>query len=164
MFSLLGEMVTFIIPIEGQKNKFAAGTGKHLSAISWDGISKKVTNIEKLAEVDTGPETAKNRINDAKADPRGRIFFGTMGHETEPGICEPNKGSVYSFYQGKLCKLVGGMTVSNGLAWNETLKKFYFVDSAVRKIYQFDYNPDTGEICKPCFLTNFVQWTTKVIT
>lgn len=153
---MLGEAVTFIIPIEGQKNKFAVGTGKHLSTITWDGTSKKATNLEKIAEVDTGPETAKNRINDGKADPRGRIFFGTMGHESEPGICEPKKGSVYSFFQGKLCKHTGGMTVSNGLAWNEALKKFYFVDSAVKKILQFDYNPDSGDICKTAFSNKLI--------
>lgn len=38
--------------------------------------------------------------------------------------------------------------MSNGMAWNAELKKYYYIDSAQRTIDQFDYDQDTETICK----------------
>lgn len=41
----------------------------------------------------------------------------------------------------KLDPVVTGVTISNGLAWNEDGTKMYYIDSAARNVAIFDYNP-----------------------
>lgn len=141
--------MSFVIPVEGAKNKFAIGLGRTLAVVTWDGVSKMVSNVEKLGDVDNEPDTLGNRLNDAKADPSGRLWLGTMGPEPVYGHVEPKKGSLYSFGPDKSFKRhLTKITVSNGLAWNEALKKFYYIDSPERTIVQFDFDITAGTICK----------------
>lgn len=39
-----------------------------------------------------------------------------------------------------------------GLTWNEKTNKFYYIDSAVYDIKEFDYDPKTKNICKLTFI------------
>lgn len=45
------------------------------------------------------------RINDAKCDAIGRVWFGTMGLESSPGTVTPKQGNLYS-YDGGILLLV----------------------------------------------------------
>lgn len=105
-----------------------------------------MSKIEKVVEVDEN-EDPGNRINDGKADPSGRLWFGTMGPEPEPGNFTLKKGSLYSYGRGEGAKAhFGGVSISNGLAWNTELKKLYYIDSLEKAVFQFDYDIDSGVI------------------
>lgn len=72
-----------------------------------------------------------------------------MGYEYEPLKFEENTGSLYSLGKdGAVTKHYSGVTISNGLAWNEELKKMYYIDSLQGKVFQFDYDKENGTICK----------------
>lgn len=57
-------------------------------------------------------------------------------------------GTFYRYIKGEGVKdLLHNIHVSNGLAWNEKDKKFYFIDSVKYDVKEFDYDMKTGEIC-----------------
>jgi sugar lactone lactonase YvrE len=81
------------------------------------------------------------RCNDAKADPTGRLWFGTMGYEMQPGV-----GSLYRLDPGAtdpvpVCR---DITVSNGLGWSASGDRMYYVDTATQRVDVFDYDLSTG--------------------
>lgn len=87
-------------------------------------------------------EPATNRFNDGKCDPAGRLLAGSMDM-TEKAA----SGNLYSLEAGKSPrKLLGGIRISNGLAWSPDHKTFYYIDTPTRQIRAFDYDLDTGDI------------------
>ena len=84
-------------------------------------------------------DRADLRHNDAKADPAGRLWLGTMSFEREPA------GSLGRFEPpATVVPVLDGVTVGNGLAWRGDA--FYYIDTATTRIDQFDYDPATGGI------------------
>ncbi|KAK9869823.1 hypothetical protein WA026_003552 [Henosepilachna vigintioctopunctata] len=139
--------VTFIIPVEGEKNKFVVGLGRDIVIVVWDGTSDKVEEIKKLAEVDNdSPETSENRLNDGKCDASGRLWAGTMGVERINGHVKPNMGSLYSLGNRNLKKHLDQIGISNGLAWTRDNKKLFYIDSPQLVIYQMDFDISKGEL------------------
>ena len=55
--------------------------------------------IEELACVED--DKPRNRFNDAKCDPMGRLWVGTMATESAPAVLSPNEGNLYRFTAGK---------------------------------------------------------------
>lgn len=71
-----------------------------------------------------------------------------MGHEKN-GIFPPNVGSLYSIGNDfKLKKQISPVSISNGLAWNPNNDIFYYIDSLSYQIMAYNYNSQTGIICK----------------
>ncbi|XP_049872781.1 regucalcin-like [Pectinophora gossypiella] len=141
----LDGMPTFIIPIEGRRHHFVVGLGRRVVEVEWAGDDHAAHVVRTVAEVDH--EYPNNRFNDAKADPRGRLFAGTMGHEYEPGKFDLKKGSLYRIDgDGKTHRLLSGIDISNGLCWDLKEKAFYYADSFEYTIRRYDYDVDTGDI------------------
>jgi sugar lactone lactonase YvrE len=89
-------------------------------------------------------EPTNNRFNDGKCDPRGRFLAGTMDmNETDP------TGSLYSFDGKSVTKILGEITISNGMAWSSDYKTFYYIDTPTRIVRAFDYDLETGAIANP---------------
>jgi len=82
------------------------------------------------------PEQARVDIayNDAKVDPRGRLWAGTFDvHETEP------RGSLWLLENGAPPRLMEtGMAVVNGPAFSPDGNTVYVSDSVARRILSFD--------------------------
>ncbi|XP_039754724.1 regucalcin-like [Pararge aegeria] len=145
----LNGRVGFIVPVEGTTDQFVVGLERTFTVVQWDGAEgSAVTVLRELGTVDTdvAPVT---RINDGKADPRGRIFAGTMGYEEPLGAIAPDQGSLYRVDGGGVTKLCGGIGISNGLAWDLQRKAFYYTDTFEYNIRRYDYDVDTGEISNP---------------
>lgn len=83
------------------------------------------------------------RFNDAKCDPRGRLFAGTM-----PLFMKYAKkgGGLYRVEKNKATRLDIFVIVPNGMAWTSNERIMYLVDTAFGNIDAFDYDADTGEI------------------
>ncbi|KAI4465925.1 regucalcin [Holotrichia oblita] len=137
--AVVGEKnVSFIIPVEGQDNTFVIGYGNEVAKLVWDGVSDKIDSLETIAELKNTSERS-HRFNDGKADPNGQLWAGVFIPKVGGGFT-PNAGSLYALTSNNTLKtLTTDMTLSNGLAWNESINKFYFIDSAAGEIYQFDY-------------------------
>ncbi|MBN2311848.1 MAG: SMP-30/gluconolactonase/LRE family protein [Candidatus Hydrogenedentes bacterium] len=86
------------------------------------------------------PDERESRFNDVIADPKGRVYCGTM----------PAKGRLGRLYRldpdGSLTKLLDGIGCSNGLGFTPDRKHLYYTDSPKREIYLFDYNEADGAI------------------
>lgn len=141
--AVLDKPVSLIVPVKGHKDKFVISHGKEVLIVTWDGVSSKVSKREKIAEVDQGIES---RINDGKCDPTGRLWFGTIGPEPIFGQIERHRASFFSYDNGKVITHLTKVDISNGLAWNTALNKFYYIDSLKKTVDQFDVDLEAGII------------------
>lgn len=84
-----------------------------------------------------------SRFNDVIADPRGRVFCGTMSSPTHPG-------RLYRLDTDRsLRAVVDGVGTSNGMGYTLDRKRMYYTDSRTRTISLYDYDEETGEISNP---------------
>lgn len=136
---------SFIIPVRGRSNEFVVGDGTRLVLITWNGIADKAKTLKVIA--DLGDTEKTNRFNDGKADPKGRLFAGTMKAEHSGNPFEMNSGKLFRFHakSGKFVEQFDRVFISNGLAWNNEAKKFYYVDSGAYAIKVFDVD-DNGDL------------------
>ena len=86
------------------------------------------------------PEERETRFNDAIADPRGRVFSGTMATPDRPG-------HLYRLdTDGSLHLILEGLTIPNGMGFTPDGKFLYLTDSDSRTIYRFAYDIETGNL------------------
>ncbi|OWR53293.1 regucalcin-like [Danaus plexippus] len=136
----------FIVPVEGETDQYIIGLELSFVIIQWDGEEGSPAKVLRtLADVDQDV-SPKPRINDGKADPRGRIFAGSIGYENPPGKFSPKQCSLYRLDKSEVKKVCGDITVSNGLAWDLERKAFYYIDSMDLKIRRYDYDVDSGDV------------------
>lgn len=142
-----GHFVSAVLPVEGQDNQIVVSVDTSVYLVDVKTGEKKL--LDKLS--DTLAKLV--RFNDAKCDPSGRLWIGTMGLEKAPGVLTPDQGALYLMSKdGKLTEQVEKVSLSNGLAWSLDTKTLYYIDSLVRLIYAFDYDNATGKICKLSFV------------
>ena len=96
--------------------------------------------------IDPEDNLPDNRFNDGKCDPKGRFWVGTM-HLLKP---REATGALYCL-DAKLNieKFFGGVTVSNGLAWNADRDTFYYIDTPTEQVVAYDYDEKKGTISRP---------------
>jgi D-xylonolactonase len=84
---------------------------------------------------------ADSRFNDVIADPRGRVFCGTMPAGGE--------GSLYRLdADGSVVKL-RDVGLPNGMGFSADRESFYFTDTERAEILRYDYEEATGDISNP---------------
>lgn len=95
--------------------------------------------------------TPRMRFNDAKIDPRGSLWVGTMrnnvGPEGENLDVQFTDGVLYRIDpDGSVTDWMEGIGISNTLAWSPDRSIFYFGDTVANTIYTFDFDRGTGAI------------------
>jgi sugar lactone lactonase YvrE len=91
------------------------------------------------------------RFNDAKCDPRGRLWAGTMALDESAG-----RGALYRITpEGKARRMREQVSISNGLAWSPDQRTLYYIDSPTRAVQAFDYEIETGELSRPRVAIDF---------
>jgi len=149
-------VVSFIIPVANTTDQFAVGIGRRVGVIQWDGKSPKAKLVRVVFEVETGPAYKDNRFNDAKADPSGRFYGGTMRLEECGDLFASANGSFYKYAPEEgVVKLRENVSVSNGLTWNAKTNKFYYIDTCQIDVKEFDYDPKTGHISNERVVIDF---------
>lgn len=144
-------LMTFILPVDGTSDQFLVGTKNAAKIIRWDGKSAKGELVRTAFEVEANITT--NRFNDAKSDPMGRFFGGTQRLAECEGPTNLPNASLYQYDpQNGVRQLKNNTFISNGLTWVVQTKKFYYIDSCTHDVLEFDYNIETGELCKFCKL------------
>ncbi len=104
--------------------------------------------LETIYRLAVAPEM---RFNDAKVDPRGSLWAGTMrnnvGLQGEEKTVAFSDGVLYRVDpDGAASEWKREIGISNTLAWSPNRKKFYFGDSPANVIYRFDYDAGAGTI------------------
>lgn len=123
------------VVLKGQNGKLILGLDRKLVRYDWE-----TKELEELCEVEA--DQSLHRFNDGKVDPQGRIWIGTLSTKFTDGA-----GSLYRIdYNLKPEVQLKNLTISNGMAWTEDQKTFYFIDTPTRKIQEYSFDPETGEI------------------
>lgn len=91
-----------------------------------------------LAEVDAAPGV---RFNDCRADPRGRLWAGTLHRDRKQG-----ESALYRLDPGGLTVVLPERTISNGIGWSIDGTSMYYIDSTTQRIAEFAYDLDTGDL------------------
>jgi L-arabinonolactonase len=96
--------------------------------------------LEQVAKVDTAQ--GRSRLNDGKCDRKGRFFAGGMDDKEELPLCslwrlDPDY-TLVAVDEGIIC--------SNGPCWSPDDRSFYFADTFQKKMWQYDYQIDTGQL------------------
>ena len=135
----LNKQIGFLAHIK--KNLFILGLERELRII--DLKTKKV-----IKSIFIEKNIPKNRINDGKTDPKGRLWFGTMDNP-ERSI---RKGSLYCLDKNlNLNKVDTNYYITNGPAFLDE-NNFYHTDSRRKIIYKMKINKDFKILKKKIFI------------
>ena len=83
----------------------------------------------------------ENRANDAKVDSRGRVWIGTMAFDKRP-----RNAALYRVDGDRVTRVVDGLTISNGPAFDEPRGLLYLADTAHCVVDVFDLDRATGAL------------------
>ncbi|MBI3970845.1 MAG: SMP-30/gluconolactonase/LRE family protein [Chloroflexi bacterium] len=104
------------------------------------GAIKRWREGEVTTMVEEIPEERNTRFNDVIADPRGRVFGGTMATKERPG--KQYRIDTDGSYQ----VVIDEVHVPNGMGFTPDHRQLYFTDTPKLTIFRFDYDEATGEI------------------
>jgi sugar lactone lactonase YvrE len=124
--------------------------------ILWEpGSDKRSQPIYKL------PQWPKVRLNDARADPRGSLWLGSMRNNVNPdGSAAEAGGRDGVLYRldpdGTVTEWSRDIGIANTVVWSPDRRRFYFADTLENMIWAYDYDPTTGAIAnRRTFLQGF---------
>ena len=130
----IGQMVGAAVPCDDGRWLLAMANG--LAFYDW--TSRQLELVS-----DPEADLPDNRFNDGKCDPQGRLWAGTMRRE------EP-RPAVAAFYRmdtsRRVQKMLDGVKLSNGLAWNAAGDKLFYNDTGQNSTFVFDFDAETGTI------------------
>src|SRR5215207_334036 len=113
-----------------------------------------VATPEGLGALDTGSgavsllvpverDQQRNRANDIKVDRRGRAWVGTMALDKRVGAA-----ALYRVDGDAAVLAVGGLTISNGPAFDERRARLYLADTGICAVDVFHLDFETGELAQ----------------
>lgn len=93
----------------------------------------------------------KVRLNDARVDPRGSLWIGSMRNNVNAdgsgGEAGGKDGALFRVDPDASVKVWRrDIGIANTLAWSPDRKRFYFGDTLANTIWQYDYDETTGAI------------------
>jgi sugar lactone lactonase YvrE len=125
-----GEPVGAVIPRVG--GGAVLGTRDGVALLDADGSEERRIPIEE--------NDAESRMNDAKCDPAGRIFTGTMTHDHR-------RSALYRVDADLAVTTVfGGVGISNGLGWSPDTTCMYYIDTPTMRVDVIDYDITNGAV------------------
>jgi sugar lactone lactonase YvrE/DNA-binding IclR family transcriptional regulator len=129
----LGKLVSAILPADDGS----------LFVASQDGIETlDFTTGQFSSYVNPEPGMSENRLNDAKVDPHGAIWVGSMRLDAS----KP-EGCLYRITSASdVRRMETGITVSNGIGWSPDGSTLYFVDTAPGLILAYDIEGPSKEL------------------
>ncbi len=87
------------------------------------------------------------RFNDGNVDCQGRFWAGTMS--TIPENWDKLLGNLYRLDpDGIVHDMDTGFALINGIVWSPDNTAMYIVDSVRKAVYQYDFDPASGEIAQ----------------
>jgi len=101
----------------------------------------------------TAPEVdvQENRANEARVDPTGRFWLGTMRNNLDAdgedvGVSESG-GALYRIEpDGTWTTVATGIGIANTLLWDTERRRMYFADTLKSTIWAWDWDAASGEV------------------
>ena len=90
------------------------------------------------------------RFNDGKADAQGRLWVGTIFEPRTPAAA-----ALYCWAEGKLKRMAGEATVSNGLGFSPDGRTLYWSDTPQHRVRAYDLDPLEGTLSRPRVFAQF---------
>ncbi|MDF8332757.1 SMP-30/gluconolactonase/LRE family protein [Novosphingobium cyanobacteriorum] len=126
---LVHDQVGWVLPAKGGKLLAGLKDGLHL----FDPATGKCARVAEVAG-----EPAGNRLNDACADSRGRVFFGSMDDGESAA-----SGRFYRAHEAVVTPMgPDAVCITNGPAIGPGDRRIYFSDTAAKKILVADLDAD----------------------
>lgn len=92
------------------------------------------------------------RLNDAKCDAAGRLWFG----RTTSGEPVRGAGALLCWAgRDRVVEVWAGLTQPNGMGWSPDGRTFYLVDTADRVLLRAAFDPESGRLGAPSQLVSF---------
>lgn len=119
------------------------GQGDYLILALDRKIARYDLETEKLTWlIEVEEDQPLNRFNDGACDADGRLWIGTMSTKITP-----ESGALYKITSDLSPeKMLGKITISNGMAWTSDNETFYYIDSPTQEIRAYQFDLETGEI------------------
>lgn len=140
---VLGEVTTTEVPGElGAAVRVTSGgwllaLAKGFSFLAEDG------SLTELAQPEARPDGAA-RMNDAKTDPRGRWWSGSMGSGGN------RNGTLYRVdLDGSVTPMLHDVGCSNGLGWSRDARTMVYNDTTAKTLTAFAFDLETGTLTDP---------------
>src|SRR5208337_4825727 len=91
------------------------------------------------------------RLNDARCDPRGSLWIGSMRNNVNADGSSGEAGGQDGILirvdpDGQATTWRKGVGIANTLAWSPDRRRFYFGDTLANVIWVYDYDASTGAI------------------
>ncbi len=126
-------------PVAGAAGKWIVAAGTGIGLLHGDGTLEWLDRPE-----DSNPAPA--RMNDGVCDPAGRFWAGSMAYDATPGA-----GSLYrADPDGTVRRLLDGITVPNGPAFDPDGDTLYYADSPTGVVYRCAIDPATSGTAERC--------------
>lgn len=120
-----------VAPVVGDDGWLAAA-GRGLARLGRDGTLSPIVELA----------PAGHRVNDAAADPRGRLFVGTMSEAQDAGA-----GALHRLDRdGRAVRVLDGLTIPNGIDWSPDHSTMYLAESSRGLVWTFAFDPRTGAL------------------
>jgi sugar lactone lactonase YvrE len=124
-----------VAPVHGRPDTWIAAAGTGIALLTADGKLEWLDRPEDRTR-------APSRMNDGVADPAGRFWAGSMPYDGTPGA-----GSLYrTDPDGTVERVLDGLTIVNGPAFNADGTTLYLADSAAGTIDRRRVDPATGDL------------------
>lgn len=128
----VGEDVGAVVPCAADGMILALRTG--ISILDRTGTLTPVAALQ--------PHDPRLRFNDARCDPCGRLWAGTVRDDQAPGTA-----ALYCLEPGgQLDRRLDGVTISNGLDWSLGGDTFYYADSGRGTVDAFEFDLEHGSL------------------
>ncbi len=122
-----------VAPLANSTDEWIAACGTGIALIRADG------RLEWLETPEAG-KPVRMRMNDGCADPAGRFWAGSMAFDFTP-----DAGSLYRIDRdGRVTRVLDGVTIANGPAFDAAGTTMYFTDTARGRIDRFTVDGESG--------------------
>ena len=122
-----------VASLANSTDEWIAACGTGIALIRADG------RLEWLETPEAG-KPVRMRMNDGCADPAGRFWAGSMAFDFTP-----DAGSLYRIDRdGRVTRVLDGVTIANGPAFDAAGTTMYFTDTARGRIERFTVDRESG--------------------
>lgn len=148
------ENPAIFMPINNSVDQYLVSSNDEAFLITWDGKSKNVKKGETIFTVPSGTQ-----VDSASVGPNNELYVGNFG----PQLClEKQRFDFYGLSKDhELEEFGNGFITSVGGAFIDLI--YYHMDTCNKSISSFDYDPETGALCKYlCFFSIVCDFIVKL--